>query len=125
MRQSSASCVAIGGVALVFLVHATPSGDAAVFCSSAAELRRQTHRVSNPNSFAYFFLPARQSGAAFCYLELCCYVGEARHLVFAPPSTLLLVSWLARARTTRVVLTTTVFPFNVAFALACVQPILA
>jgi len=123
--------LAIGGVLWTFLVQATPSGDAAVFCSSAAELAEGKHTaLSNPNSFAYFFFASAPKRLGFLlYLEtLMRMFGEQGTWVFAPAiNVLLLVSgYGAVLRTTRLVFDDNRVSFLTLLLLcACVQPILA
>jgi len=123
--------LAIGGVLWTFLVQATPSGDAAVFCSSAAELAEGGHTtLSNPNSFAFFFFASAPKRLGFLlYLEtLMRLFGEEGTWVFAPAiNVVLLVSgYGAVLRTTRLVFDDNRVSFLTLLLLcACVQPLLA
>ncbi|MEA4939797.1 MAG: hypothetical protein VB091_09455 [Christensenella sp.] len=125
------SALAIGGILWTFLVQATPSGDAAVFCSSAAELAEGKHTaLSNSNSFAYFFFASAPKRLGFLlYLEtLMRMLGEEGTWVFAPViNVLLLVSgYGAVLRTTRLVFDDNRVSFLTLLLLCvCVQPLLA
>ena len=125
------AALAIGGILWTFLVQATPSGDAAVFCDSAAELAEGGHTtLSNPNSFAYFFFASAPKRLGFLlYLEtLMRMLGEEGTWVFAPViNVILLVSgYGAVLRTTRLVFDDNRVSFLTLLLLcACVPPLLA
>jgi len=123
--------LAIAGILWTFLVQAKPTSDAAVFCSSAAELAEGARSsLRNSNRYAYFFFASAPNRLGFLlYLEtLMRLFGEEGTWVFAPVfNVVLLVSgYGAVLRTTRLVFNDNRVTFLTLLLLcACVQPLLA